>query len=99
MPQTKKMLPPGDSARTSAIFSGRWALTQIFPNCFGKLSATSSGEGVGDRNVPNLLAILKVFTVKNVTLTFDRRRDDQRIVPRQAKPSSNPQRLSIQGWR
>src|SRR5215813_1662570 len=32
-----------------------------------------SDKGVGDRNVSNLLPILKVFTEKNVALTFDRR--------------------------
>ena len=30
-------------------------------------------KGIGDLNAPNLLPILKVFTVKNVALTFDRR--------------------------
>jgi hypothetical protein len=35
-----------------------------------------SGKGVGDRDASNLLSILKVFTVKNSTLTFDCRSDD-----------------------
>src|SRR5271165_1673150 len=48
-----------------------------------------SGKGVGDRDASNLLAILKVFTVKNFTLTFDGRSDDQRIIPRQLEPCSN----------
>jgi len=48
-----------------------------------------SGKGVGDRDASNLLSILKVFTVKNSTLTFDCGGDDQRIVPRQLKPGSN----------
>ena len=32
-----------------------------------------SGKGVGDTHTFNLLPMLKVFAVKNVTLTFDRR--------------------------
>lgn len=48
-----------------------------------------SGKRVGDRDASNLLSILKIFTIKNSTLTFDCRSDDQRIVPRQLKPSSN----------
>jgi len=35
-----------------------------------------SGKGVGDRDASNLLSILKVFTVKNSTLTLDCRSDD-----------------------
>ena len=35
--------------------------------------ALRSDKRVGNRNAPNLLPILKVFTVKNVALTFDRR--------------------------
>src|SRR6266704_6256013 len=54
---------------------------------------------VGDGHASNLLPILKVFTVKNVTLTFDRRGDNQRIVPSQPKPGSNPQCFSIQSRR
>jgi len=48
-----------------------------------------SGKGVRDRDASNLLSILKVFTVKNATLTLDCRSDDQRIVPRQLEPGSN----------
>ena len=56
-------------------------------------------ERVGDGHASTLLPILKVFTVKNVTLTFDRRGDNQRIVPSQPKPGSNPRCFSIQSWR
>src|SRR5208282_689826 len=58
-----------------------------------------SGKGVADRHASKLLPILKVFTVKNVTLAFDRRSDNQRIVPRQPELSPNPQRLSVQSRR
>ena len=57
------------------------------------------GKRVGDSHASNLLPILKVFTVKNVTLTFDRRSDNERIVPSQPKPGSNPQCFSIQSRR
>ena len=40
-----------------------------------------------------------VHALAGVTLTFERRSDNQRIVPSQSKPSANPQRLSVQGWR
>jgi hypothetical protein len=45
---------------------------------------------LGDRDAFNLLSILKVFTVKNSTLTLDARSGDQRIAPRQLEPGSNP---------
>src|SRR6202047_5297546 len=48
-----------------------------------------SGKGVRNRDASKILSILKVFTVKNSTLTFDCRSDDQRIVPRQVEPGSN----------
>jgi hypothetical protein len=35
-----------------------------------------SEKRVGDSHASNLLPILKVFTVKNATLTFDRRSDN-----------------------
>jgi hypothetical protein len=69
---------------------GRWSLRALFfaatRNSQGFLR---SGKGVGDRDASHLLSILKIFTVKNSTLTLDCRSDDQRIVPRQLKPGTN----------
>ena len=55
-----------------------------------------SGEGIRDRQASELLAVLKVFTVKGVALAFDCGCHDQRIVPGQAEPASDPQGLAIE---
>jgi hypothetical protein len=62
-------------------------------------SGILSGKRIGDRHASDLLPVLKVFTVKNVTLAFDRRSNNQRIIPRQPEPGSNSQCLSKQGVR
>src|SRR3981081_3872258 len=84
------LIPNGSKCSLSRFFCQRQEIS---------INLLLSRKGVGDRNAPNLLAILKAFTVKNVTFALARRRDNQRIVPGQPKPTCNPQRFSIQGWR
>jgi hypothetical protein len=48
------------------------SLRRFFPQRFEiPKDVLLSGKGVGDRDASNLLSILKIFTVKNPTPTFD----------------------------
>ena len=73
----------------------RCPLQAVFLYCGLEIgtNAVLSEEGVGDREGSNLLSVLKVLTIKNFTLTFDCRSNDQRIVPGHLEPGSNPQRF------
>jgi|SRR5271167_2050268 len=58
-----------------------------------------SGKGVADGHAGKLLSMLKIFTIKKVTLTFDGRSDNEGIVPRQAEPGGYAQGFAIQSRR
>jgi hypothetical protein len=73
----------GENAKHALMHPAKWLLAdETFQPVTRLENALLSDKGIGDPHASNLLPILKVFTVKNVTLTFDRRSDNQRIVPR-----------------
>src|SRR5690242_3864731 len=47
----------------------------------------------------DLLSVLKIFAIEGGAQTFDSCSHNQRIIPRQAQPGAQPERLPVKGLR